>query len=175
MKWHTEFNLVTLFCMLSLMAFGGGKAIVPEMHKATVQEHQWMSDAQFMDLFAISQNAPGPGTLIAGMIGYKAGGWVGLGLATLAMFLPAIIVCYAVSYLWDRIKDSPWRTVIADGIAPVTLGLMLATALIVGRGSVHHWLGAAIAVGTFVLLLKTNVNPLLIMAGAAVVGWFGAT
>lgn len=173
--WRTEWTLISLFCGLSLMAFGGGKAIVPDMHKAAVQEHQWMTDDQFMDLFAISQNAPGPGTLISGMVGYKAGGWAGFALATLAMLLPAIVICYVVSSLWDRIRTSPWRAIIANGIAPVTLGLMLATAVIIGRGSIQHWQGAVLAVAVFALLLLTKVNPLLLMIGAAVLGWAGFT
>jgi chromate transporter len=93
----TYLQLVVLFGSLSLMSFGGGNAVLPEMHLRSVHQHHWLTDTQFADLFSISQTAPGPSILIVGMVGYAAGlpvggvwgGILGGVLATAAMVVPA--------------------------------------------------------------------------------------
>ena len=62
----TYLQLIVLFGSLSLMSIGGGNAVLPEMHLRSVQQHHWLSDTQFADLFSISQTAPGPSILIVG-------------------------------------------------------------------------------------------------------------
>ena len=52
--------LTLVFTQLSLLAFGGGNAILPEMQHQVVTVHHWMSAEQFSSMFAIAQAAPGP-------------------------------------------------------------------------------------------------------------------
>ena len=69
----TYLQVVALFGALSLMSFGGGNAVLPEMHLRAVHQHRWLTDGQFADLFSISQTAPGPSILIVGMVGCQRG------------------------------------------------------------------------------------------------------
>ncbi|MDR2000935.1 MAG: chromate transporter, partial [Zoogloeaceae bacterium] len=53
-------ELLLQFALLSLIAFGGGNATLPEMHRIVVEQNHWLTDATFTELFAIAQAAPGP-------------------------------------------------------------------------------------------------------------------
>jgi chromate transporter len=53
-------DLVLQFLVLSLLSIGGANAIIPEMHRLAVDSKHWMSDADFSQMFALSQAAPGP-------------------------------------------------------------------------------------------------------------------
>ena len=77
--------LVTLafqFAMMSLLAFGGANAVVPEIHRQAVEIGFWMTERQFADLFAISQAAPGPNVMIVTLVGYHVAGFLGALVAT---------------------------------------------------------------------------------------------
>ena len=44
---HDLASLAAIFSQLSLLAFGGGNTILPEMQRQVVDIHQWMSKADF--------------------------------------------------------------------------------------------------------------------------------
>lgn len=171
--WLIIWQITKLFLSLSLVSFGGGLSVIPQMHMDVVEAYHWMTDTQFVDLFAITQATPGPSTLIVSLVGYKAGGWLGLIAATFGMFFPAIVVTFVASHYWDKFNKSAVSRIIIEGLAPVTLGLLLASALIIANGSVTNFGGAVIAVVSLILFSTTKINPLYIMAVAGILGWLG--
>jgi chromate transporter len=169
----TYLQLILLFGSLALVSFGGGNTILPEMQRQAVDQYGWLTDRQFADCFAISQAAPGPSSLIVGLIGLKAAGVAGALVAALAMFVPPAVLTWLASRAWNRSKEAKWRVAVEHGLAPVTVGLIFASGLTIARASDHSamaWVVTAIA--TF-LLVRTKVNPLLVMAAAGVLGWMG--
>jgi chromate transporter len=169
----TYLQLILLFGSLALVSFGGGNTILPEMQRQAVDQYGWLTDRQFADCFAISQAAPGPSSLIVGLIGLKAAGVAGALTAALAMFLPPAVLTWLASRAWNRSKTAKWRVAVEHGLAPVTVGLIFASGLTIARASDHSataWVVTAIA--TF-LLVRTKVNPLFVMAAAGVLGWMG--
>jgi hypothetical protein len=70
-------RLAGLFSLLSMLAFGGGAGVIPDMQRAAVDRYQWVTAGQFLDMFAISRAAPGPGSLIVVLIGLKVAGLLG--------------------------------------------------------------------------------------------------
>ena len=75
----TLIQIAGLFALLSLLSVGGGNGVIPDMQRAAVSVHHWMSDQTFLDLFAISRASPGPGSLIVVLIGQQAAGLYGRG------------------------------------------------------------------------------------------------
>lgn len=114
------------FGMLSLLAFGGVQTVVPEIHRQAVGVAGWMSTSEFADLFAISQASPGPNMLIVALVGWKAAGLTGAAVATLAMCGPSCVLTFTVNSVWHRFRGARWRAAVQAGLAPVTLGLVLA-------------------------------------------------
>ena len=83
------------------------------------------SEREFADLFALSRAAPGPGSMLAALIGWKAAGIVGAVIATLAFYVPSAILVFAVARLSGRRRGSAWHTAVERGMAPVAAGLFL--------------------------------------------------
>jgi chromate transporter len=125
--------LALVFAPLSLVSLGGGPSIFAEMQRQAVEVHGWTTDAEFLDLFAISRAAPGPGSLIAALIGWQAAGLAGAAVAALALYLPSSLVLLAVGGWWRRRGDGPARRLIERGLAPVAVGLIFAGVLTLMR------------------------------------------
>lgn len=179
MSMTTLLRIVVLFGSLSLVSLGGRNSVLPEMQRASVEEYGWLNDRQFGDLFAISEAAPGPSSLMVALIGLKAGGVTGLGgiagalAAVLAMIAPACLLTYAVTRGWDRFRRSRWRIAAEHGLAPITVGLVAASVITITRAADHGLGSWVVTLATAVLVLRTGVSPLVLMAAGAVLGVLG--
>jgi len=177
----TYLSLLNLFGSLSLLSIGGGNTVLPEMHMRAVNGHHWLTDGQFADIFSISQAAPGPSILIVSLVGYAAGlkvlgvagGVAGGVLATIAMVLPAAALMYLVTLSWQKSQKSKLRAAVEKGFAPLTVGLVLATSLVMSRAADHDWRAYLITAVATVVFVRTDANPLLVVGAAAALGYFG--
>jgi chromate transporter len=171
---HANLSFLAVhFAILSLLAFGGVNTIIPEIHRQSVDVMGWMSDRQFADLFAIAQAAPGPNTLIVTLIGWRVAGLAGAVVATLAMCGPAALLTYVAIKLWNRFKNAPWRSAAQRGVASVTIGLVGASAFVLTRATAHGPMQLAVTGASSILAYASEINPLWILGGAAVLGLAG--
>ncbi len=160
-------QLGVLFAPLSLLSVGGGQTLVAEIHRQVVANHRWMTETQFVDAFAISRMAPGPGTLLVTLIGWQvAGGWGAL-VASVAIFTPTALLVYGLARLWRRFQGARWQVALEAGLRPVASGMILASGLVLVEALDGGWLAKGIAVASTALLLATPVNPVVLMAGGA--------
>jgi chromate transporter len=165
--------LMRHFVLLSLVAIGGANAVVPEMHRLAVDVEHWMTDRQFAELFALSNAAPGPNVLMVCLIGFQAAGIVGAVVATVAMCGPSCLLTFFVVRRWERSGNDRLKKIVQRGLAPITIGLISASAFLLARAAVHDWLGAALAAGTFALMVATRYSPLWLFGVAAILGLAG--
>jgi chromate transporter len=165
--------LALQFGVLSLLAFGGANAVVPEIHRQAVAVHHWMSDKDFAALFAIAQAAPGPNMMISTLVGWKAAGIAGALIATAAMCAPSCLLTFAAVKVWDRFREARWRAVVIGGLAPVTVGLVSASAWLLTRAADLQWRLAVVTAATALVGYFTKLNPLWCLAVAAVLGLAG--
>ncbi|AVJ17681.1 chromate transporter [Serratia rhizosphaerae] len=162
--------LAVIFSELSLMAFGGGITILPEMQRQVVEVHQWMSAQEFSALFAMAQAAPGPNMMVVPLIGWHVAGWAGLLVSSLAKFVPSSLVTLLVMQVWKRFKDRPWRRYVQAGLVPVTVGLVAASGALIAEASASNWrLALLIGVATLLSMHK-RLHPLWVLAGGALLG-----
>ena len=169
----TLLKIAAVFASLSLVSIGGGNTVLPEIHRAAVHGHQWMTDQQFADIYAISEAAPGPSSMISSLVGFKAGGLPGALVAIAAILGPSSLLMYVACLTWERFRTAKWRIAFEKGLAPVSLGLLFSSGFTVTRSSDHTAVAYAITVVAIVLLLRTKISPLIIMAAAGVLGAFG--
>jgi chromate transporter len=167
-------ELALQFLVLSLLSIGGANAIIPEMHARAVDIEHWMTDADFTQLFALSQAAPGPNVLIVSLIGWKVAGIVGALTTTLAMCGPASLLTYYVARVWERFRAAPLRIAIQHALAPVTVGLVLSSGYVLTRTADHGWPAYAVTGITVLLGLTTRLHPLWMLTAAAGLGALGA-
>ena len=164
-------EIALYFGLLSLLAFGGMPAVMPEMQRIVVEVKGWTGPVEFVQLFAVAQAAPGPNVLIASLIGYRAAGFPGAIVALAAVCAPAAFISYWVADVWDRFKDSPWRRAIQKAIAPIVVALVLSGGYVIatpsGTPDWRLWLIAAISATA---ILTTRLNPLWMIAVGAAMG-----
>ncbi len=173
MSATTLLRLIMVFGSLSVLSIGGGNTVLPQMHLDAVKNYHWLTDRQFADLFAISQAAPGPSMLIVTLIGYAAAGWVGALVATVAMIVPAGFLVYFSARFWNSAKDAKWRLAVEKGFAPLTVGLVLASGVIVAKSANHGYREWALTAVATVIFTCTKTNPLLVVGVAGLIGWLG--
>jgi chromate transporter len=161
------------FALLSVLAIGGAITTTADMHRYIVQEHGWITDAQFTTSIALAQAAPGPNILFVAVLGWNVAGWAGA-LATMAgIMLPSGTIAFHATR-WGRARqDARGVQAFTHGMTPLTLGLLLATGWVLtepSRGSV----GAALLVaGTVLVQWRTRLSPMWMIGVGAIVGALG--
>ena len=169
----TLLTVAAVFASLSLVSVGGGNTVLPEIHRAAVRREQWMTDQQFADIYAISEAAPGPSSMISSLVGYKAAGLPGALLAIASILGPSSLLMYVACLTWERFRTAKWRIAFERGLAPVSLGLLFSSGVTVVRSSDHTLVAYAISAVTMLLLVRSKISPLLLMAVAGVLGALG--
>jgi chromate transporter len=162
--------LVRVFAYLSLLTVGGGMAAFPELKTQTVEVHQWLTFPQLVHLYSVGQLAPGPNMMMVVPIGDRAGGVAGAIAVILAFFGPTAAFTFFVGRLWNKLEAWPWRMSIQQGLAPVSVGLLLAGCFTMAQGAIFDAETAAIAAVVLLILLKYKVNPALLVIGGAAIG-----
>lgn len=174
------------FLSLSLFSLGGGNTLLAEYHHLSVDKFCWLTGTQFADLYALAEAAPGPSSMIVGLLGLGAGwsegpGWAllsGYG-AEIAILLPSTLLMVMACLSWRHLEHSPWRLAFERGMGPITLGILFAVGLKIlrtadtghdGRLSVP---GVIVSMVVCVLMLRTRISPLWFMAIAGVLGALG--
>jgi chromate transporter len=166
-------TLALIFAEVSLLAFGGAVAVLPEMHRQIVDVQGWMPASEFSALFALAQAAPGPNMMIVTLIGWRLAGFVGALVATLALIIPSAVVAGVTVTLWHRFRDKPWRRIVQAGLVPVTVGLIAAGAIIISSAADTNWRLAAITAAIAALHYATKLHPLWLLGIGAVCGLVG--
>jgi chromate transporter len=169
-------QLATVYAQLSLLAFGGANAVIPEMQRQVVDVHHWMTPHQFAALYALAQAAPGPNMMVVSLVGWRVGGIWGALVTTASVAAPSSLLTWLVSFVWYRFKDARWRRALQAGLQPVTAGLIIASAVLLIQTTAVDWKAATVTVVAAILFLFTKLHPLLILAAAAAagaIGWAG--
>jgi chromate transporter len=169
----TLISLAAIFSQLSLLAFGGGNTILPEMQRQVVDVHHWMPASEFSALFALAQAAPGPNLMIVTLVGWHVAGWAGMLVTSVAKFGPSSLVTIVALHAWDRFKDRPWRRHAQSGLIPVTAGIVAASAALIAQASNPTAIAWAITAFTAVMALKTRIHPLWLLAAGSLIGLTG--
>jgi chromate transporter len=164
--------LAALFSELSMLAVGGANVLVPEMQRL-VAARGWMGPAEFAALFALAQAAPGPNMLVVTLVGARMAGVWGALVATLAFVLPSGVLTYVVARVWERFRDARWRRVVQAGLTPVTVGLVMAAAVLLCRTAVTDLATLLLVLATAATLLATRLHPLWLLGVGAALGAAG--
>jgi len=162
--------LIRVFAYLSILTVGGGMAAFPEMKILTVDVHKWLTFPQLIHLYSVGQMAPGPNMMMIVSIGQWAGGSLGAIAVLAAFFGPTAVLAFMVAKAWKKLEKWPWRRSIQQGLAPVSIGLLLAGCFSMAKGAITGTETAAIAVAVLLILLQYKVNPALLVLASAGVG-----
>jgi len=162
--------LIRVFAYLSLLTVGGGMAAFPELKILTVEVHHWLTFPQLVHFYSVGQMAPGPNMMMIVCIGAWAAGIPGALVVLIAFFGPTALLAFIIGRLWTRLEKWPWRASIERGLAPVSIGLLLAGCLTMAKVAVTGVVTVIIAGAVFAILLRSRINPALLILGGAVIG-----
>lgn len=168
LRFDTLVALALVFIPFSLTSIGGGSAIVAGIQHEAVVVHQWVNSREFLDLFAVSRAAPGPGMMLATVIGWRIAGWFGAFIATLALFVPSSLLCYSVFKLTNHHRQKRWHKAMREGLAPVGIGLIVAGIIALFRlsnGGLLSFLIVGLAAAIFYWIPRFPVVGVLVLGG----------
>jgi chromate transporter len=158
------------FVVISTLAFGGGQAALPLVEQMTVGSG-WVSAQDFSTALAFSYVTPGPVLILATFIGYRAAGLGGALGATFGAFMVPWFLATAAAQLLRRVSQSPWLQGFGRGAGPAVVGLLVVTALDIGKEAIgRDWPYAMIAALALALSLWRKVPPFVILLGGAFAG-----
>jgi chromate transporter len=167
----TLVELGLYFGLLSLISVGGMPSVIPEMQRYVVDVKGWVTPADFIQMFAVGQAAPGPNVLIAGLIGWKVAGIAGAFVALGAICAPAAVLAFWIAGVWERFKDARWRAIAQRAMAPMVVGLVLSGGFVLATpDNKPDWRLWIIAVASATALFKTKLNPLWLLAAGGILG-----
>lgn len=156
-------GLALELAMLSLAAFGGAAAIMPALHDVAVLQRHWMSEGDFLQLYAVARVAPGPNILIASIIGWRVAGAAGLLIATAAILLPSSAIAMVTSRLAVRYEDTSVVRALKAGLAPVAVGMIIASGYAIAHTANADWIGWILTAAGAAWILFCKANPLWIL------------
>lgn len=166
-------QLFRIFFMIGMFSFGGGYAMLPLIQDEIVTRHHWISNAQFVDIVAVSQVTPGPLAVNAATyVGFAATQSVwGAVCATAGVCLPSIIVVVFLYLFMQKFKEAVWLKNMFKGLKIGVVGLILGAALILMTPEIFaDYISVALCVASFIACYRFNRSPITVISAAAVAG-----
>ena len=177
------FKLFWIFTRVAFFSWGGGPASLALMQRE-VTHAGWVNSSEFADAVAISNALPGPiAPQVSAYIGYKMAGVPGAIMAVTGTVLPTTLLMLIMIAYFFNIKDSPAVKAMLKAVRPVVVGFLLWTAYDMAANVFAAkklgWSPALaagldkvlIVLAAFVLLTFTRIHPVLLIVGAAVLGF----
>lgn len=166
------FKVFLYFLKIGLITFGGGYAIIATLEKELVDEKQWISHDDMLNMVVIGESTPGPIAInLATFIGYKMYGFWGSFLCTLGFILPSFAIIVLVSVAIDYITNVP------DVVKWLFKGVRAGVVILIGNAAVKFFKKMDKKIITFLLFLTaffvgffTNFNVIYLMLIGGSVG-----
>jgi len=158
-------ELARLFTRLGFTAFGGPAAHIAMMHDEVVIRRNWISEQHFLDMIGAVNLVPGPNsTEMAIHIGAVRAGWRGLLVAGFCFIMPAVLIVWALAWVYVQYGATPQADALLYGIKPVIIAIVLQALIRLGQRALRSSLLLAAGVAVFVLYLL-GVNELVLLFG----------
>jgi len=162
------------FLKIGSVLYGSGYVLLAFLRADFVVHLGWLTDQQLIDAIAIGQVTPGPVFTTATFIGYILSGVPGALLATLGIFLPSFVFVALSSPLIPKLRNSKFFGSLLDGINAVSLGLMAAVLMQLGRSSLIDPVTILIGLIAAILLIRYRINSTWLILGGGIIGLVSA-
>ena len=183
-QWTDWLLLLLHYMMFSMLSVGGVISTAPEMHRYLVDQQHWLLDAQFNSSIALAQAAPGPNVLFVALLGWNVGmnaggiatALLGMLITMTGILLPSTTLAYLAGRWGQRNRELRSVRAFKQGMGPLVIALVIATGWILASGNSNPasdwplWLLTAMAA---MIVSKTRIHLLWLLAAGALLGWFG--
>ncbi|MEB0135702.1 chromate transporter [Actimicrobium sp. CCC2.4] len=177
-------SLFAHYLLLSLMSIGGAISTTAEMHRYLVEQHQWLTPAQFNAAIAIAQAAPGPNVLFVALMGWQVGinagstlaAFGGVAVTMTGIMLPSTTITYLAAQWGHRNRHLLGVRAFKQGMAPIVIALLLSTGWILtasNGASIINWPLWLLSAASGIIIWRTRLHLLWLLGLGALLGWIG--
>lgn len=160
------------FFQVGVLGYGGGPGSVGLIQAQAVSGYHWTTSEGFAQMLAIAYALPGPiATKLAGILGYRVGGPVGLAAALGGVVLPSLAAMVGLFELLVHARGNPYVAGLIRGVGPVVIALLVILVLNLIPQSLPSWKPVLFGLVALVLIRGLGwpapIVVLLAMAGGA--------
>lgn len=120
-------ELFVAFTLLALQGFGG---VIAVTQRVLVEQKQWLTREQFIEILSLAQVLPGPNVCNVALItGDRFFGWRGAFGALGGMMVLPLVIVLGVAALYAQYASEPAVAGAFRGMGAVAAGLIIGTAL----------------------------------------------
>ncbi len=168
-------DLFSTFFRIGAFTFGGGYAMIPLIQRETVENHKWISEEDMMNMVAIAESTPGVLAVnSATFVGCRVAGFWGAVCATLGVVLPSFVLICILSLFYLSFLQNKWVAAAFGGIRCAVVLLMANAVIKLSKQVRFSPLYILLTVAAFVLAVFTDVDTILILLVAGIIGIFHA-
>lgn len=166
-------QLILYFLKLGSWGFGGPVALVGYMHRDLVDEHHWITEAEYQEGLALAQLAPGPlAAQLAIYLGYVHYRIVGATLVGLAFVLPSFVMVVALGWAYVRYGGLTWMQSVFYAVGASVIGIIaLSSYKLTQKTLGKDWLLWLIYLVVVAVTVITESEQIALVLAAGVLVW----
>jgi chromate transporter len=127
-------DLVLIFGKIGLVSLGGGNSMIKLIEDECVHGRSWLSAPEYAGMIGVTFAFPGlTAVKLAGLIGFKVAGPLGLLASVVALNAPGILLAAVFFQVISRHQDQPLVQKLMTGIQFGALVLLAAALVSIGR------------------------------------------
>lgn len=169
-------QLFKTFSLIGAFTFGGGHAMLQLIREEIVSKHKWMTDEEFIDLFAVAQSLPGVFAVnISIFVGYRLQGFWGACVCALGTTLPSMLIILLIAMYLTQFRENPYVEKVFKGIRPAVVALIATPVASTWKTMKLGWKKVWIPALSAILIWYLGVNPVTIIIIAGFLGWLYVT
>ena len=165
------FQMFWTFFKIGSFTFGGGYAMIPLIEKEVVENHNWLTKEEFLDILVIAQSFPGALAInTCTFIGYKIGKLPGAILGLLGVSLPSFFIIVLIAMFFEKFRSLHIVERMFKGINAAVPLLVLVAVVSLSKSIKKNLNNILIIIFTVILVVLFDINPVIIIIFSAIYG-----
>jgi len=160
------------FCKIGVVAFGGGNAIYPILHKEVVENLHWIEEQDFLYMVSIAETTPGPiGMNLSTFIGHRLSGFAGAVVATMGYDLLPFLIMLFVAITVVKLQENKVYRKFLSAVMVVVLVLLMRAVYLMAAGGFHSFRPYLLSLVAFITFMKfKELNPIYLLIICGLIG-----
>lgn len=168
---YSNLKLFATFLKIGSILYGSGYVLFAFLDAELVAKGL-LTKHQLVDAIAVGQFTPGPVFSSATFIGWQIGGFSGALVSTVGIFLPSFLFVALLNPLIPKLRASQTFSSFLDAVNIVSVAVILAVIVEIGRTTTWDWRTILIAILSFVVTFYfKKLNTACVIFGGAILGY----
>lgn len=170
-KFKLFWQLFITFFKIGAFTFGGGYAMISLIQKETVENKNWVTDDDILDIIAIAESTPGPIAINSStFVGYRVGGFWGAFFATLGMVTPSFVIILLISFVLREFYEIAAVRYAFNGIRAGVLALIIKALFNMYKKAPKGLVAYIVMALAFIITAFFEINVLYVIILCAAIG-----